>query len=98
MSRMEDGRIKELDEMHELCTFHVQVRGRVPESVLNANSPLQMMVVPVDADRERPIESTTVSICADQSGLIGLMRHLHGHGFVIWSVYRERDILSEEGK
>ena len=84
--------------MHELVTFHIEVRGRVPESVLNANSPLQMTVVPVDADREGPPELTIVAICADQSGLIGLMRHLHGRGFVIWSVYRERDLFSEEGE
>jgi hypothetical protein len=84
--------------MHELCTFHIQVRGRVQESALNAHSPLHMTVVPGDADRDHALESTTVAICADQSGLIGLMRHLHGRGFLILSVFRNPDALPEEEK
>jgi hypothetical protein len=34
--------------------------------------------------------STLVTVRTDQSGLIGLMRHLHGRGLVFLSVYRER--------
>jgi hypothetical protein len=82
--------------MHKLCTFHIQVRGRVQERTLNAHSPLHMKVVPGDADRDDALESTTVAICADQSGLIGLIRHLHGHGFLILSVCRNLDALPEE--
>jgi len=70
--------------MHDFCTYHIEVRGQVEENILNATSPLQMTVVQVNPD------STLFTIYTDQSALIGLMRHLHGHGFVIWSIYRER--------
>ena len=33
-------------------------------------------------------EATLLSIGTDQSGLIGLIRHLHGLGFVLLSVNR----------
>jgi hypothetical protein len=34
--------------------------------------------------------ATLFTVCTDQSGLIGLMRHLHGLGFVFLSVNCER--------
>jgi len=70
--------------MHDICTYHIEVRGQVNENTLNAGSPLEMTVV------RRDTATTLFTICADQSGLIGLMRHLHGHGFVLLSVTRER--------
>jgi hypothetical protein len=70
--------------MHDTCTYQIEVRGQVDEDVFNATSPLQMTVVRVDA------AATLLTICADQSGLIGLIRHLHRQGFVLLSVYRER--------
>jgi hypothetical protein len=84
--------------MHDICTYHVLVRGHVDESAFNATSPLQVTVVRVDADKGHPPaadkehawDATLFAVCADQSGLIGLLRHLHGQGFVISSVYRER--------
>ena len=76
--------------MHELCTYQVEVRGQVDENAFNASSPLQVTVVQVDADEEHPSASTLLTIYTDQSGLIGLIRHLHRLGFVLLSVYRER--------
>ena len=76
--------------MHDICTYQIKVRGQVDENTFNTSSPLQMTVVRVDADEEHPSAATLFTICADQSGLIGLIRHLHGHGFVLLSVYRER--------
>jgi hypothetical protein len=70
--------------MHDVCTYHIKVRGQVDENTFNATSPLQMTVVRMDT------AATLFAICTDQSGLIGLIRHLHGHGYVILSVYRER--------
>jgi len=87
--------------MHELGTFQIEVRGRVAESALNASSPLQVAVVESEAHGPAPgdpPEATRFTVCADQSALIGLLRHLHGHGFVILSVYRERDACTEEEK
>jgi hypothetical protein len=70
--------------MHDIRTYHIEVRGQVDERDLNAMSPLRMTVVRVDA------AATLFTIRADQSGLVGLLRHLHGHGLVLVSVHRER--------
>jgi hypothetical protein len=70
--------------MHDVCTYQIEVRGQVDENDINAMSPLQMTVVRVDT------VATLFTVCADQSGFIGLIRHLHGRGFVLLSVYRER--------
>jgi hypothetical protein len=66
--------------MNDICTYHIQIRGQVDEDEINATSPLQMTVVRVDA------ASTLLTVPTDQSGLIGLMRHLHGLGFVFRSI------------
>ena len=70
--------------MHDICTYHIQVRGQVEENIFNATSPLQIMVVQTDA------VVTLFTVSADQSGLIGLIRHLHRQGFVILSAQREQ--------
>jgi hypothetical protein len=70
--------------MYDICTYQIEVRGQVDEGAFNATSPQQVTVVRVDAS------ATLFEICADQSGLIGLIRHLHRQGFVLLSVYRER--------
>jgi len=69
--------------MDDLCTYQIEVRDQVTEQDLNAMSPLHMTVV-----RAEPA-SMLFSIAADQSGLIGLLRHLHGRGLVLLSVRRE---------
>lgn len=69
--------------MHDICLYHIKVRGQVDENAFNASSPLQITVVQMDA------VATLFTISTDQSGLIGLIRHLHRQGFVILSVYRE---------
>lgn len=70
--------------MNDICVYLIQLRGQVNEIEINAMSPLQMMVTRVDT------ASTLLTINTDQSGLIGLMRHLHGLGFVFLSVKREQ--------
>lgn len=70
--------------MHDIRTYHIEVRGQVDERDLNAMSPLRMAVVRADA------AATLFTIRADQAGLVGLLRHLHGHGLVLLSVYCER--------
>lgn len=69
--------------MHAICTYQIEVRGRVAESEINPKSPLTVNRVWVD------VAATAFSVATDQSGLIGLLRHLHGRGFVILSVTRE---------
>ena len=70
--------------MHDTCIYHIKVRGQVEENLFNAATPLQITVVQVDS------ATTLFTTSADQSGLIGLIRHLHQQGFVILSLYRER--------
>ena len=69
--------------MHASCTYHIRVREQVYESDINAMGPIEMQTVRVDTD------ATQFTIRSDQSGLIGLLRHLHGKGFVLISVTRE---------
>jgi hypothetical protein len=70
--------------MHDICVYRIQLRGPVDEGEINAMSPLQMIVAQTDPT------ATQLTVSTDQSGLIGLMRHLHGLGFVLLSVTREQ--------
>jgi hypothetical protein len=70
--------------MQEICIYRIEVRGYVEENDLNTMSPFKMTVVRADTG------ATLFTIRADQSGLIGVLRHLHGRGFVLLSVTRER--------
>ena len=70
--------------MTDICVYLIRLRGQVDEDEINVISPLQMTVTRVDP------ASTLLTVHTDQSGLIGLMRHLHGLGFVFVSVKREQ--------
>ncbi len=69
--------------MTDLCTYRFTLRGQVDVLEINATSPLRMSVEQANADR------TQLVVCTDQSGLIGLMRHLHGLGYVLLAVVCE---------
>ncbi len=79
--------------MQDIGTYYIEVQGDIDEGSFNAVSPLQMTVV-----RKRPT-GTTFTICADQSGLIGMLRHIHRHGFLLLSVsidtYRPSDTVED---
>ena len=75
--------------MHEPCTYQIEVRGQVDEEDLNTMSPLQIAMVGAEAGDRDPHAATLFTIHADQSGLIGLMRHLHARGFLFLSVKRQ---------
>ena len=68
--------------MNDLCTYTLQLRGQVDEREINALGPLKMAIEKAGPD------ATWFTIHTDQSGLIGLMRHLHGLGFVFLSMNR----------
>lgn len=68
--------------MNDLCTYHIRLHGQVDEGEINAMTPLQMAL-----ERVEPAASL-FSVTADQSGLIGLLRHLHGLGLILLSVSR----------
>ena len=70
--------------MDELRTYRIEIQGRADENDLNAISPFQMTVVRADA------ESTLLTVSTDQSGLVGVLRHLHSRGLVLRSVRSEK--------
>lgn len=68
--------------MQSVYTYQIEVQGQVDVRVLNANSPLRIF------STRSEVDSTTLAVKTDQSGLIGLLRHLHGQGFVFLSFCR----------
>lgn len=71
----------------ESFTYQIEVAGWVDGDDLNAMGPLQIQMVRGEAGGD-PVEATLFSVCTDQSGLIGLLRHLHARGLVLLSVRR----------
>jgi hypothetical protein len=70
--------------VQDVSAYQIRVQGSLDENDINVTSPIQMTV-------EHPDPACTLfSVCTDQSGLVGLIRHLHGRGLVLLSVYRER--------
>ena len=69
--------------MQETYTYHIEVQGQVDEKNFNGTSPLQVIVNQTDS------AATLFTLQADQSGLVGLIRHLHHQGFVILSMSRK---------
>jgi len=67
--------------MDDLSCYKIVVRDPVSETDLNRLSPVQVAQVDPAA--------THLSVQTDQSGLIGLMRHLHALGFVILAMSRQ---------
>ncbi len=69
--------------MEDLSYYQIVVRDPVSETDFNRLSPVQVVVAQVYP------AATHLSVQTDQSGLIGLMRHLHTLGFVILSMSRQ---------
>jgi hypothetical protein len=68
--------------MNDSLVYRVELCGEADEDEINAISPLRVSIDLSDAG------SSLLTVCTDQSGLIGLMRHLHGLGYVFLSVKR----------
>jgi len=66
--------------MEDIHTYQILVRGPVKEDNLKANSQLRLTVA------ETAPSATLLTVRTDQSGMIGLVRHLHGLGFVLLSI------------
>jgi hypothetical protein len=60
--------------------YLIRIRGSVGEGDLNRMSPVRLRVL------EHRETCTLLEVKTDQSGLIGLLRHLHGLGFSLLSV------------
>ncbi len=72
--------------MDQICTYHVAVKGQIDAGDLSTSSPLEMVLVSAAP------AVTSFTICTDQSGLIGMLRYLHGRGFVFLSICRREKI------
>jgi hypothetical protein len=68
--------------MNDLCTYQIQLSGQVNESEVNVMSPIHITLKKADP------EATLFTVCTDQSGLVGLVRHIHGKGFLFLSIVR----------
>jgi len=66
--------------MNDTRTYQIEVQDQVDENDLNAASPIHIQVTPAD------LSATLLTVCTDQSGLIGLIRHLHARGLVLLSI------------
>lgn len=74
--------------MKDISSYKIEVQGMLEENDLNATCPIQVSTVNVDRT------ATRLAVCTDQSGLIGLIRHLHARGLVLISVYSERSAIN----
>lgn len=70
--------------MNPVGTYHIQLEGQLIADEINTTSPLHLTLERIEA------AAALFSVCTDQSGLIGLLRHLHSRGYKILSIYRER--------
>lgn len=68
--------------MNDTCIYRIELRGQVDEREINMMSPIQVTVEPAGGG------ATPLTTCTDQAGLIGLLRHLHGLGFVVLAMTR----------
>ena len=68
--------------MQETYTYRIEVQGEVDEQDFNTTSPLRVSIKQTDS------AAAAFTLHADQSGLVGLIRHLHHQGFVILSMFR----------
>jgi hypothetical protein len=59
--------------------YLIRLEGLVSNETINANSPIEALVMQMET-------FTRCAVCTDQSGLIGLLRHLHARGLMILSV------------
>ena len=70
--------------------YRIEVEGRINEETFNTASPIQIKV-------ENPQHSSTlVTVYTDQSGIIGLLRHLHRLGFVVIALKRKKKGIENE--
>jgi hypothetical protein len=66
--------------MNDMQTYAILLRGRIDLGEIGPASPLRMKVMGLEG------ENTKFEVRTDQSGIIGLLRYLHGRGVVILSM------------
>lgn len=63
--------------MQENHFYQIEVQGQVDEKDFNATSPLRVKAIQTES------ATTLISTYTDQSGIVGLIRHIHHQGFVV---------------
>lgn len=71
--------------MKDVQTYAILLRGRIDLGEIGEASPLRVKAEFPQA------QNTKLEVRTDQSGIIGLLRYLHGRGFVILSVNCEHN-------
>lgn len=71
--------------MTDILLYRLKVRGILADDDLSAITSVESLAVNAENG------STTFSVSSDQSGLIGLLRQLHGRGLVLLSVNCEQE-------
>ncbi len=71
--------------MIQVNHYLIRLSGQVDVTELNPASPQKMTLAGMETN------ATLLSICTDQSGLIGLLRHLHNLGFALVSIERQTE-------
>jgi len=66
--------------MDDVNIYHIQVRGRLAAEDIESFSPPGFTMEQMEGN------DTCLAVRTDQSGMIGLIRHLHGLGFVLLSI------------
>jgi hypothetical protein len=68
-------------KINDVHTYQIKIQGQIEEDDISRTSPHRFTV------ELAPDSNTSIMLQTDQSGLIGLLRHLHGLGLVILSVH-----------
>lgn len=63
--------------MQEIHFYQIEVQGQLDEQDFNATSPIRVKAVQTE------VATTLFSAYTDQSGVVGLIRHIHHQGFVL---------------
>jgi len=84
--------MKNVQPLFDTAThYQVEVRGRVDSEWLQTFDSSAVVLLEKDGQRE---DSMVLNVHTDQSGIVGLVRRLHGLGMTILQV----QIIPEEGK
>jgi hypothetical protein len=76
-------------KLNAVRTYKIQIYGQVKEEDIHPTSPLQFMIDRVEET------NTIIKLQTDQSGIIGLIRHLHALGLVLVSMSCSLENLPE---
>ena len=76
--------------MHDIHYYQLEVQECIDENDFNAGSPLRITVIC------RGPGETHLGVDTYQSGLVGLIRHLHHQGVVLLALCRTRKAAEKE--